>query len=104
MLVFDRINLEGEKMDSERIPSDEPVCLNCNDEGCDYCGPCDVCDGSGVVDGGIDGQECPECGGVGVLLEDEDDRQPDLQQEYADLYSGEGIDDFCHGIDDHCDW
>lgn len=21
------------------IPADEPVCVNCNDEGCEYCGP-----------------------------------------------------------------
>ena len=54
------------------IRDDEPVCLNCYDEGCEFCedeNPCDY----------------------------EDDGQPDLQQEYDDLYGyGPDYGDECH--------
>jgi len=29
-------------MENERIEANEPVCLNCDDEGCDYCCPSDT--------------------------------------------------------------
>jgi hypothetical protein len=29
--------------------------------------PCLLCEGEGVVDGGVDGQECPDCWGEGTI-------------------------------------
>jgi len=46
---------------SEHIPEYEPVCLNCDDVGCDYCENFEHSDF-------------------------EDDGQPDEQQEWDDLY------------------
>ena len=79
-LVFSRINLEGEAMSEvnseDRIPENEPVCLNCHDDGCDYCG-----DANDPID---------------------DDGQPTEYEEWQDLYGG---DDWDHGqYDDYGGW
>jgi hypothetical protein len=46
------------------IPADEPVCLNCDDEGCEYCDDYDY----------------------------EDDGQPDEYTEWQDVYGGDDWD------------
>jgi hypothetical protein len=72
------------------IPADEPVCLNCNDEGCEYCDDYeDECDwGEGALKELCESlTECNDC-------------QPDEYTEWQDVYGG---DDWDHGQYDHYD-
>lgn len=69
------------------LPIDEPLCPNCDDYGCEYCGPVET-DGeyTARVLAECELDELPE---ADWCDEYEDDGQPDEAQEWADYYGGD---------------
>lgn len=74
----------------------EAFCLNCNDKGCDYCGP-DTNDGVSELMDYLD----DEFGAHDFEDSYEDDGQPSEYDEWQDYFGG---DDWDHGQYDTDDW